>query len=128
MPTNTNIDGATIDDATAERRRWRRYQFAAPVRVTIEKPRHTAPMDTHACHMNDGGIAIHTNTELSIGTQAKIEFALLSFDFPLTLRGVVRNRAGNQYGVEFLETTAAEREHLILFSEILRCKAGCFDA
>jgi hypothetical protein len=119
---------ASIDDATAERRRWRRYHFAAPVRVTIEKPRHTTPMDTHACQMNDGGIAINTNAELSIGAQAKIEFALLSFDFPLTLRGVVRNRAGNQYGVEFLVTSAAEQEHLILFGEILRRKAGCFDA
>jgi len=85
-------------------------------------------MDTRACQMNNGGIAIYTNAELSIGTQAKIEFAPLSFDFPLTLRGVVGNRAGNRYGVEFLETTAAEKEHLILFAEILRSKAGFVDA
>jgi len=85
-------------------------------------------MDARACQMNDGGIAMYTNADLSIGTQAKIEFAALSFGFPLTLRGVVRNRAGNQYGLEFLETSAAEKEHLILFGELLRNKARCFHA
>jgi hypothetical protein len=71
---------------------------------------------------------MYTNAELSIGTQTKIEFAPLSFDFPLTLRGVVRNRAGNKYGVEFLETSAAQNEHLTIFREILHSKLGRTDA
>jgi len=123
MPTNANIE-----DATAERRRWHRYQFMVPLRLRIERGLDATLMTTHACHMNDGGIAIYTSAELSIGTQVGIEFTPPSFDFPLTLRGVVRNRAGNQYGVAFLVTSAAEQEHLILFGEILRSKAGCFDA
>jgi len=122
MTTNANIDDRPV------RRRWRRYHVAAPVRVTIEKPRHATLVDTRAYEMNDGGIAIRTNAELSIGTQAKIEFAPPSFDCALTLRGVVRNRAGSQYGVEFLVTSAAEKQHLILFQEILRTEVGCLDA
>ncbi|MFI5118262.1 MAG: PilZ domain-containing protein [Terriglobales bacterium] len=122
MPTNTNIDDAT------KRRRCHRFQFTAPLRLRIEKAQDGTLTDTRGCQMNDGGIAIYANAELSIGTQVEIEFTPPSFDFPLTLRGVVRNRTGNQYGVEFLETSAAEKEHLVLFGEILRSKAGCFDA
>jgi hypothetical protein len=114
---------ATIDD-TRTRRRWQRFHFEAPIRITIERPRRNILMDTCAYEMNDGGIAIHTNANLRIGTKAKIEFAPSSFDFPLTLRGVVCNHAGRQYGVEFIETSAAEKEHLILFGEILHSKVA----
>lgn len=114
-----------IDDAS---RRWRRYRLTVPIQVTIEEPRHTTLVDTRTCQVNDGGIAMCTNAELSIGTQAEIEFMPASFDFPLTLRGVVRNRCGKQYGVEFVETSAAEKEHLILFQEILRTKTGSLNA
>jgi len=119
---------ANIDQAAAERRRWRRYHFAAPVRVTIEKPRHTTPMNTRACHMNDGGIAIYANALLNIGTQVGIEFTPPSFDCHLRLVGIVRNCAGGHYGVECLVTSAAEKQHLILFQQILRTKVGCLDA
>jgi hypothetical protein len=123
MPTNANLD-----ERSRESRRWRRYRFTVPVRVTIEKPRHATLVDTRANQMNPGGIAMHTNADLSIGTEAEIEFTPASFDFPLTLKGVVRNRAGNEYGVEFLATSAAENEHLTIFREILHSKAGCPDA
>jgi hypothetical protein len=123
MPTNVNID-----DTSGENRRWRRYPLTVPVRVEIEKPRPATLVDTRASHINDGGIAMYTNAELSVGTQAEIEFTPASFDFPLTLRGVVRNHAGNKYGVEFLATSAAENEHLTIFREILHSKLGRPDA
>ena len=114
----------TFNIAAPEGRRWQRCQLTVPVRLRIEKAQDAALMDTRGCQMNDGGIAIYATAELSIGTQVEIEFTPPSFDFPLTLRGVVRNGAKNQYGVEFLETSAAEKEHLILFGEILRCQVG----
>ena len=119
---------ANFDDPSATMRRWRRYPFTVPVRVTIELPRHATLMDTRACQVNDGGIAMYTNAELSIGTQAEIKFTPAAFDFPLTLRGVVRNHAGGQYGVEFLVTSAAENEHLTIFREILHSKVESPDA
>lgn len=111
-----------IRNANAQGRRWRRYSFTVPIHVTIEKPRHATLADTSACQVNDGGIALRTNAELSIGTQAEIQLPPAAFDFPLTLRGVVRNRAAGQYGVEFLVTSAAENEHLTIFREILHSK------
>jgi len=120
MPKHTN-------KRNTESRRFKRYEFTVPVRVTIAAPQATL-LETRADHMNDGGIAMRTNAKLSIGTQAKIEFAPASFDFPLTLSGVVRNRAGKEYGVEFLATSPAENEHLTIFREILHSKAGCSKA
>ncbi len=111
-----------IRHANEKGRRWRRYSFTVPIHVTIEKPRHATLADTSACQVNDGGIALRTNAELSIGTQAEIQLPPAAFDFPLTLRGVVRNRAAGQYGVEFLVTSAAENEHLTIFREILHSK------
>lgn len=118
MAIKTNTRGTRQDS-----RRWRRYALTVPVRVTIEKPQHATLPDSRACQVNDGGIAMYTSADLSVGTQAEIEFTPASFDFPLTLKGVVRNRAGNGYGVEFLATSAAENEHLTIFREILHTKA-----
>ncbi len=123
MSTYTQID-ATID----EKRRWHRYSLSVPVRVTLENPQHTTLTDTLAHQINEGGIAISADAELSIGTQVLVEFMPPWFDFPLNLRGVIRNRAGGQYGMEFLVTTAAEKEHLIILGEILRSQVHCFDA
>ena len=110
---------AKIDNATAERRRWRRYHFAVPIRVTIEKPQHATLENARGWRMNDGGLAVYADTELSIGDQAEIEFTPPHFDPAVTLRGVIRNRAGNLYGVEFLATRAVEKEQLGLFRKIL---------
>ena len=116
MPTNVTVG----NNGTS--RRWKRYPFTVPIQVKIEKPEHAFLVDTHASDVNDGGIAMHANAELSVGMEAEIEFTPGDFDFPLSLKGVVRNRSGRQYGVEFVETSPVDKEHLILFQEILHAK------
>jgi len=115
-------------DVNAQGRRWRRYSLTVPINVTIAEPRPATLAGTSACQVNDGGIALRTKAKLSIGTQAEIQLPPAAFDFPLTLRGVVRNRAAGQYGVEFMATSAAENEHLTIFREILHSKAESPDA
>ena len=119
MATNGNID-----DATEERRRWHRYQFTVPVRVRIEKARDATLINTHGSQMNNGGLAVYADIELPVGEEAEIEFT----DYHLTVRGGVRNRAGDLYGMEFLETSATERHQLSLLRQILRIKEGRLDA
>jgi len=75
--------------------------------------------------MNPGGISFFAdNTDLAIGDEVEIELA----DYQLTLRGVIRDHTGNQYGAEFLATSAEESEQLGLFRQILSSKLGCLDA
>ena len=110
---------AQTDKAAPKRRRWRRYHFAVPVQVTIEKPQHVTLTDGRGWRMNNGGTAVYTNTELSIGSEAEIAFTPPHFYPPVTLRGVIRNRAGDLYGVEFLAKSAAEKKQLALFRQVL---------
>jgi len=105
--------------ASPGKRRWRRYHFAVPIRVIVEKPHHATLEDARGWRMNDGGIAVYADTGLSIGALAEIEFSPPHFYPPVTLRGVVRNRAGDLYGVEFLAKSATDKEQLSLFRQIL---------
>jgi len=123
MPTKDKVN-----QEPSERRRWRRYHLTVPVRITIEKLLHVSVIDSRSSQMNDGGLAVYADTELSIGDKADLEFKPPHFDRALTLRGVVRNHKGNFYGVEFLATSATERDQLARFREILRTKVGCIDA
>jgi hypothetical protein len=119
---------AAIDTASPERRRWRRYHLTVPVRVTIEKLLRVSVINSLSFKMNDGGLEVYADTELTIGDKANLEFKPPHFDRALTLRGVVRNHKGNLYGVEFLATSATEREQLARFQQILHTKVGCIDA
>jgi len=123
MPTKDEVG-----QKASESRRWRRYHLLVPVRVTIEKLLHVSGFDSLSFRMNDGGLEVCTDTELTIGDKADLEFKPPHFDRALTLRGVVRNHKGNFYGVEFLATSATERDQLACFREIFRTKVGCIDA
>jgi hypothetical protein len=115
---------ATINTALLEKRRWRRLHFTVPVRVTLEKSGHVSVINSRGSHLNPGGIAFSADTDLAIGDEAEITLT----DYHLTLRGVVRDRAGDLYGVEFLATSAEETEQLGLFRQILSSKIGRLDA
>jgi len=123
MPTKDEVG-----EIASETRRWRRYHLLVPVRVTIEKLLHVSVIDSLSFQMNDGGLEVCTDTGLAIGDKAHLEFKPPHFDRALTLRGVVRNHKGNFYGLEFLATSAAERDQLACYREILRTKVGCVDA
>ena len=112
----------------SEKRRWRRYHLLVPVRVTIEKLLHVSVIDSLSFRMNNGGLEVCTDTELTIGDKADLEFKPPYFDRALTLRGVVRSNKGNFYGLEFLATSATERDQLACYREILRTKVGSLDA
>jgi hypothetical protein len=74
--------------------------------------------------MNPGGIGFFADIELAIGDEVNIELT----DYELTLRGVIRDRTDNCYGVEFLATNAEESQQLGLFRQILSNKLGCLEA
>ncbi len=111
---------ARIAATPPARRRWRRFEFTVPVRVTVEKFRQLSVISSRGSQVNAGGLAFFADTELSIGDEAEITLA----DYGLTLRAVVRNRTGNQYGVKFLATSAEEAEQLGLFRQNLSGRMG----
>ena len=119
MATNAQFASASLD-----KRRWRRLHFTVPVRVILDKSRHVTVINSCGLHMNPGGIGFFADTDLAIGDKVEIELT----DYQLTLRGMIRDRTGNRYGVEFLATSAEENEQLGFFRLILSSKLGCLDA
>ena len=95
-----------------------------PVRVTVEKFRQVSVISSLGYQVNAGGLAFFADLELAIGDEGEIALT----DYDLTLGAVVRNRAGNQYGVKFLANSAEEAEQLGLFRKILSSKMGRLDA
>jgi len=100
-------------------RRWRRSRFTVPVRITIDKCRDAIVINTRGCQINHGGIAVRADKELTIGDEAEFNFTPPHFYPFVRLRGVIRNRDGNLYGVEFLATSATETRQLTAFRNIL---------
>ncbi len=62
---------------------------------------------------------VRADTELAIGDEAEIKFTPPHFYPFVRLKGVVRNRTGDLYGVEFLSRSATETRQLDLFRHIL---------
>jgi hypothetical protein len=114
MPTE-----ATLNAAAPESRRWRRSHLTVPVRITIDKSRRRTVINTRGSRMSDGGLAVRADTELTIGDEAEIKFTPPHFYPFVRLRGVIRNRVDDVYGVEFLATSAGEERQLGLFRRIL---------
>jgi hypothetical protein len=109
---------AKYDNPGPADRRWRRSHLKVPVRVTIDKSRDDV-IDTLCFRINNGGLAVRTDRELRLGDEAEIRFTPPHFYPFVRLRGIVRNRDGDLYGVEFQATTAAEEKQLALFRQIL---------
>jgi len=111
--------GAQADNLSAAERRFRRSRLTVPVRVTIENSDRLNIMNTRGSQMNDGGLAVRADRELAIGDEAEIKFTPPHFYPFVRLRGVIRNRTGDLYGVEFLAKSATESRQLGLFRHIL---------
>jgi PilZ domain len=100
---------------TAGARRWRRSQLTVPVRVTIENSRALNVINTRGSHMNDGGLAVRADRELTIGDEAEVKFTPPHFYPFVRLRGVIRNRVDDVYGLEFQAANWSEEKQLGIF-------------
>ena len=87
--------------------------------MTIESSSRLSVINTRGSRMNDGGLAVRADTELTIGDEAEIKFTPPHFYPFVRLRGVVRNRVDDVYGVEFLARSAEEERQLGFFRRIL---------
>ena len=93
--------------------------MTVPVRIVIEKSKCVDVINTRGSRMNDGGFAVCADTELTLGDEAEFKFIPPHFYPFITLRGVIRNRVDDVYGVEFLAANAAEERQLGLFRHSL---------
>ena len=84
------------------RRRWRRFSLDVPIRIIVHTPSKTSVIVGRGNELSEGGMAVTAGVELRLGDETEIEFTPPYSDSPIRIRGVVRNRAGYRYGMEFV--------------------------
>lgn len=94
----------TMTTTTEKRtpRRWRRFHLDVPIRVIVHTHRKTSVFVGRGNELSEGGMAVTAGVELRLGDESEIEFTPPYSNSPIRIRGVVRNRAGYRYGMEFV--------------------------
>ncbi|HVP52392.1 MAG TPA: PilZ domain-containing protein [Terriglobales bacterium] len=118
-----------VDNPSAERR-WQRFHFDVPIRLVFENGRHIRVAEGRGTELNEGGLGLYAGVELEIGDQVEVELTVPFYSLSLKLQGVVRNRPGNgyYYGIQFVDTDAAQRGEIALFAKMLETAAGNLDS
>lgn len=69
--------------------------------------------------IGEGGLFLVAAIQLKANDVIDLEFTLPYSSEPLRLRGLVRNRQGYGYGIEFLNPSEAERQQLLRMCQVL---------
>jgi hypothetical protein len=76
--------------------------------------------DGRGNELNEGGMAVTTGVELKVGREVAVEFTPPFTVVPIRVRGIVRNRTGYRYGLEFVTANAEETEQVTHLRSLLQ--------
>src|SRR6185437_10746266 len=94
-------------------RRWTRHKLDVPVRVIVHLDDKSRVISGRGKEISEGGMAFFAGVELHVGDKIEVEFTPPWG--PIRVQGIVRNRQGYSYGVEFFavnQEQAAEQDRL----------------
>ncbi len=91
-------------------RRWRRHKVDVPIRVIVHGTSKTSLFDGRGNELSEGGMALTAGVELRPGDVVDVEFTPPYSGAPIRHRGIVRNRTGYRYGIEFLSGSHRDAE------------------
>ncbi len=91
-------------------RRWTRHKVDVPIRVIVQRASKTSIFDGRGNELSEGGMALTAGVELNLGDLVGVEFTPPYSGSPIRHRGVVRNRMGYRYGIEFLADNDRDAE------------------
>jgi PilZ domain len=89
-------------------RRWPRYKIDVPVRLIVERSTKVAVVQGRGRELGCGGMAVFAGIELPNAEQVAVEFTPPYSGQPIRVRGLVRNRNGYTYGIEFITENDAD--------------------
>jgi PilZ domain-containing protein len=105
-------------------RRWQRYRLNIPIRLIYTHEGTSKIVSGRGNDMSEGGVLVFAGLELKAGDDVTIEFTPPFAVGPVRAKGIVRHRRGYNYGVEFIQETAEEKEQTERFRGLLRLAAG----
>jgi hypothetical protein len=80
-------------------RRWQRHPMDLPVRILPCSRLPAIAMTGRGAELSHGGMALHTGMDLEPDDLIEVEFLVPD---PLRVMATVRNRSGDDFGLEFL--------------------------
>jgi len=80
-------------------RRWRRYPVDLPVEVALRNGAEKVVVPGRGTELSSGGMALYAGVPLKPGDLIEVEFQIPS---SLQVSGIIRNRDGYCFGLEFL--------------------------
>ncbi len=92
-----------------EKRKFPRVKLDVRLRATVRKGGNRVPVQGRGSNLSEGGLAAFLPVELGIGDFIELDVILPYATQPMKLRAVVRNRRSFTYGMEFVDTTAAQK-------------------
>ncbi len=108
------------DQAYETPRRWPRYKVGVPVRLIAHGPAKVLFVRGRGRELNVGGMAVIADIELTIGEQVAIEFMPSDIGRPIRVKGLVRNRNGYSYGIEFITENDSDFRNMGQLESILK--------
>lgn len=116
-------NGSHLADKDAVRRRWERFRLDLPLRLVVHREK-TTIVNGRGSDISEGGLLIFAGIELKEGEEIFVEFTPPYSSDPIRVRGVVRNREGYKYGVEFLWNSPEEEEQTTRFRHLLHLSSS----
>ncbi len=107
-----------MDEEFAEKkheddRRYRRYRVDLRLRLLTGPANNNKIIFARVSNISEGGMRVFVPAELVLGELVTLELMLPYSEQKVLIRGVLRNREGFSYGVEYaVSTTTAEREQI----------------
>jgi len=106
----TSRSGATVNT-----RRWPRFQVHLPVLIAAETADSQIAIPGMVSALSRAGMEVYGGVPLQPGDVMEVEFRTAG---PLRVSGIVRNRSGYCFGLEFLRFVAVqEDENVVLAAE-----------
>jgi len=88
--------------------------------VIVHSPDKISLIDGRGNELSEGGMALTAGVELLLGDTVQVEFTPPYSGLPLRQTGIVRNRTGYRYGIEFVVTNTRDAEQVERLLAILR--------
>ncbi len=96
-----------------ESRRYQRFRVDIRLRMLTGPINNNRTVFARGSNISEGGLRAFVPADLTLGDMVTLELILPYSDKKISVRGMLRNREGFSYGVEYAaSTTQEEREHI----------------
>ena len=110
---NNLMDEGTTEKRHDEDRRHKRYRVDLRLRLITGPANNHKTIFARGSNISEGGMRVFVPADLVLGEMVTLELMLPYSEQKIVVRGVLRNREGFSYGVEYaVSTTDAEREQI----------------